>query len=127
ELTVTRVGSTSPPTFLGFIRDLSERAEAQAALQEVQSRLTRLSESGIIGIVIADEHGRVQDANEAYLKMVGYSREELAQGAIRLADLTPPELRHLREDALRQLEESGVARPWETETFCKDGRRVPIL
>jgi two-component system cell cycle sensor histidine kinase/response regulator CckA len=106
-----------------------ERRECKArgALREAQGRFSRLSESGIIGINIADIHGNILEANDAYMKMVGYSREELLRGAVRWADLTPPEFRHLADEAEAQLRATGIATPWETETFRKDGSRISML
>jgi two-component system cell cycle sensor histidine kinase/response regulator CckA len=106
-----------------------ERRECKArgALREAQGRFSRLSESGIIGINIADIHGNIVEANDAYMKMVGYSREELLRGAVRWADLTPPEFRHLADEAEAQLRATGIATPWETETFRKDGSRISML
>jgi two-component system cell cycle sensor histidine kinase/response regulator CckA len=106
-----------------------ERRECKArgALREAQGRFSRLSESGIIGINIADIHGNILEANDAYMKMVGYSRDELLRGAVRWADLTPPEFRHLADEAEAQLRATGIATPWETETFRKDGSRISML
>jgi PAS domain S-box-containing protein len=106
-----------------------ERRECKArgALREAQGRFSRLSESGIIGINIADIHGNILEANDAYMKMVGYSREELFRGAVRWADLTPPEFRQLADEAEAQLRATGIAAPWETETFRKDGSRISML
>ena len=107
-------------------RELRE-CKARGALREAQGRFSRLSESGIIGINIADIHGNILEANDAYMKMVGYSREELLQGAIRWADLTPPEFRHLADEAEAQLLATGIATPWETQTLRKDGSRISML
>jgi PAS domain S-box-containing protein len=103
------------------------RRRAESALQESEARFRRLSESGIIGIVTADVHGNILDANQAYLNMVGYSHEELIQGVVRWADLTPPEFAPLAANAVEQLQTVGVASPWETESFRKDGSRFPAL
>jgi two-component system, cell cycle sensor histidine kinase and response regulator CckA len=114
-------------------RELSEckerraRRQAEEALRESEGRYRRLAESGIVGIKIADLDGNIIDANDAYLKMIGYSRDELLRGVVRPADLTPPEFGHLAARALQQLEESRVAPPWETESFRKDGSRVSML
>jgi two-component system, cell cycle sensor histidine kinase and response regulator CckA len=107
-------------------RELRE-CKARGELREAQSRFRKLSESGIIGINIADIHGNILESNDAYLKMIGYSREELLQGAVRWADLTPPEFHPQAEMATAQLKACGVATPWETETFRKDGSRVWML
>jgi two-component system, cell cycle sensor histidine kinase and response regulator CckA len=101
--------------------------KTEGALRESEARFRRLAESGIIGIMISDVHGRILEANDVYMKMVGYSREELLQGGVRWADLTPPEFGHLAARAAEQLQATGVAPPWETESFRKDGSRVPVL
>ncbi|NOU29785.1 MAG: response regulator [Polyangiaceae bacterium] len=109
------------------LRECAARRQAAAALRESETRLRSLSESGIIGITIGDVGGRVLDANDTYLALVGFSRAELERGEIGWGDLTPPAERPLTERALAQLRASGAATPWETETLRKDGARVPIL
>ncbi len=105
----------------------SARRRAESALRESEARFGRLAESGIIGIITADARGKILDANDAYIKMVGYSREELAQGALRWGDLTAPEFRPLILQCVEQLKGSGVAAPFEMESLRKDGTRVPTL
>jgi two-component system cell cycle sensor histidine kinase/response regulator CckA len=112
------------------LRECKERAarrQAEGALRESEARFRTLYDSGIIGITIADVHGNILDANDAYLNMIGYSREELVRGAIRWAELTPPEFGHLAARSVEQLQASGIAPPWETESFRKDGSRVPVM
>jgi PAS domain S-box-containing protein len=96
-------------------------------LRESEARFRTLSESGIVGIVLGDVHGNVLDANDAYVKMVGYARDELLQGSVRWRDLTPPGFQHLADRSVEQLRTSGVAPPFETESFRKDGSRVATL
>jgi PAS domain S-box-containing protein len=110
-----------------ILKERAARRHAEDALRESEVRFRRLADSGIIGIVTADVHGNILEANDAYLKMIGYSREELLQGAVRWLELTPPELRYLAEDAVTDLQKTGVTKPWETETFRKDGSRIPLL
>ncbi len=111
-------------------RDCQERAtrlQVEAALRQSEIRFRRLADSGIIGIVVAELDGKILDANEAFLTMVGYSRTELLDGAVRWSDLTPPELAHLGAQALTQLQATGVSPPWESATLRKDGGRVPVF
>ncbi len=108
-------------------KERKARRSAEEALRQSEARFRRLAESGIIGILTTDVNGSILDANEAYAKMIGYSRAELLRGDVRWVELTPPELRQWNDRALEQLRVTGVASPWETETFRKDGRRVPIL
>ncbi len=98
--------------------------EAEAASQ---ARFRRMAEAGIIGIVVSDARGNISDANDAFLEMVGYTREELSAGLISGATLNTPEREQTDANARVELAKSGVARPWEKELLRKDGTRVPIL
>jgi PAS domain S-box-containing protein len=112
------------------LREWQERAWrrlAEGALSASEARFARLADSGIVGIVFADVLGNVFDANEAYLRMVGFSREELVSGKTRWNELTPPEWRARDELAIEELKATGAATPWEKELLRKDGSRVPIL
>ncbi|HEY3746583.1 MAG TPA: PAS domain S-box protein, partial [Gemmatimonadaceae bacterium] len=106
-------------------RDARKRAEESLRVSE--ARFARLSESGIVGIVIADVFGKMYDANEAYLKATGYSREELLSGAAGWFEITPPEWRWADELAVTRLREHGVASPFEKELIRKNGARIPVL
>jgi PAS domain S-box-containing protein len=127
ERTTTRLDIRSPPIIMGFIRDRSEHVKAEAALKEAQTRFTRLSESGLVGIIIGENSGSILDANDAFLSMVGYSRDELARGLVSWANMTPPEWVPLTAIATQELRARGVSGPWEKEYLRKDGSRVPVL
>jgi CheY-like chemotaxis protein len=73
------------PAIQRELRDSAARRahrEAAAALRKSESRFRRLADAGIIGITVADVSGRIVDANDAFLKMVGYSREDLDAGRV---------------------------------------------
>jgi len=114
-------------------RELQEREErsarrrAESALRESEGRLSKLASSGIIGIVVATMDGTALDANDAYLKLIGYSREDLNAGLILRSRLTPPEWQAADAQAFEQLVATGVALPWEREIIRKDGSHVPVL
>lgn len=110
-------------SLLWYRRSLAA-AEREIVLTE---RLRRMIESNVIGIVIAGPDGRIFDANDYYLKMLGFTREELAQGAADWRDLTPPEWRAADEHALAELQKRGVCSPYEKEYIRRDGTRVPVL
>ncbi len=113
--------------FVANFRDVTERKQAVEALRLSEARFARLADSGIIGIVLADVNGKVLEANDAYLQMIGYSREELLAGKVNWSQMTPPEWQAGDERAVAQLKSEGVASPWEKEMFRKDGSRVPVL
>jgi PAS domain S-box-containing protein len=87
--------------------------------------LTRLLHSNVIGIVRCDVFGNVFDANDAYLEIIGYSRADMIAG-LRLDEITPPEHSPVDEPAVVQLKETGHAPPFQKEYLHKDGHRVPV-
>ena len=108
-----------------------EREKAETAVRALatglQAKVRCLVDSNIIGIVIWNLDGRITDANEAFLRVVGYGREDLVSGRLRWTELTPSEWRDRDDQALAELEWTGTAQPWEKEYFRKDGSRVPVL
>ena len=96
-------------------------------LQDREAKIRRLVDSNIIGVVMWCADGRIIDANEAYLRIIGYDRGDLIAGRLNWRALTPPEWREADDRRAAQLEASGTAQPYEKEYFRKDGTRVPVL
>ncbi|WP_321965272.1 AAA family ATPase [Paraburkholderia sp. J7] len=105
-----------------------ENARLYRELAEREARNRRLIDANIIGIFIWDLDGRIVEANSAFLSMLGYEREDLLEGRIRLTDLTPSEL-HIRESQslLAELTATEKVEPYERELYRKDGGGVPVL
>ncbi|MDQ3288377.1 MAG: EAL domain-containing protein [Pseudomonadota bacterium] len=108
-------------------RDISERTRAEAALRERESRIRRLMDANIIGIFIGDFDGRITEANDAFLTVTGYSREDLSAGRFRWTALTPPQHQLADRRALDELKQTGRCTPYEKEYLRKDGTLVPVL
>ncbi|MGH7828495.1 MAG: PAS domain-containing protein [Candidatus Binatia bacterium] len=110
---------------------IAAREKAEAALQELakglEAKVQRLVEANIIGIVIWNLEGQIIEANEAFLRMVGYDREDLLSGRVSWREVTPDKWRAADEQALAELAATGVCEPFEKEYFRKDGSRVPVL
>ena len=120
---------------LKHIEDLkfqvSERAKAEAEVRELakglEAKIRRLVEANVVGIVMWNLEGAIIGANDAFLHMVQYDREDLASGHVRWTDLTPAEWRGSDERAIADLKASGIFQPFEKQYFRKDGSRVPVL
>jgi PAS domain S-box-containing protein len=112
---------------IGTALDVTELAQAKRSQRRSEQRIRRLLDANVIGVVIWDSEGRIQDANEAFLELVGYSREEVLSGSISWREMTPPDLRHLDERALAEIEATGRCTPFEKEYISKGGIRVPVL
>jgi PAS domain S-box-containing protein len=107
--------------------DLRWLAALQGELTEREAKIRRLVDANIIGIFIWNLEGQILEANDAFLSIVGYDREALLSGRIRLTDLAPSEHRSHDARAVEELIMTGSARPYEKEYFRKDGSRVPVL
>ncbi len=109
------------------LRDVTERKLALDALRVSEQRFARLYESGIVGIALADVFGNVREANDAFLELVGLSRDEVRDGIPGWAEVTAPGWAEADAHATDELRRHGVARPWEKELLRTDGTRVPVL
>ncbi len=108
--------------------EIEENRQTQEALAQSEARLRRFYESGLIGMIYWNMDGIITDANDRFLDMVGYTREELNSRAIDWIGMTPPEYRHLDERSLAELRAVGANEtPYEKEYIRKDGTRIPIL
>ena len=101
--------------------------EQRQALRRSEIRYRRLTESGLIATMIADTTGRILEANDAFLFMLDYSREDVSSGTLRWDELTPPEWSHVSELARVELEQFGFAFPREKRYRRRDGSLVPVL
>jgi len=108
--------------------DLRSLATLHSKLEEREAKIRRLFDANIIGIFIWELEGRITEANDAFLQMLGYDRDDLVCGRLRWTDLTPPEWFDL--DTRRwipELKTTGSLQPFEKEYFRKDGGRIPVL
>ncbi|MEH2042663.1 PAS domain-containing protein [Nostoc sp.] len=111
---------------MGTTQDITQRKQVENDLRQRETQLRRLVDSNIIGIMFATPD-YITEANEAFLEMVGYTREELLAGKIHRQHITPPEYHALDRQGLEQLLTVGICTPFEKEYIRKDGSRIPIL
>jgi two-component system, cell cycle sensor histidine kinase and response regulator CckA len=102
------------------IRDITERKRTEALFR-------RLVDSNAQGVVFWNMRGDITGANDAFLRLMRYDRDDLAAGLITRAKLTPPEYAELDRRAIDQMIATGVCVPYEKEYVRKDGSRVPVI
>ncbi len=90
-------------------------------------QLRRIADSDILGMLSWDENCNVLDANDHFLKMIGATIENVRAGELNVAKMTPEKDRERDQQALREVAESGVCRPFEKEFIGFDGRHVPAI
>jgi PAS domain S-box-containing protein len=104
-----------------------ENARLYRDLAEREAKIRRLVDANIIGIFIFAFEGRIIEANDAFLDMVGYERDDLVSGGLSWRDLTPPEWITREEQRWPELMATGSLQPFEKEYIRKDGSLVPVL
>jgi PAS domain S-box-containing protein len=113
--------------FATVVRDFSDRHERDEKLRRTRARLRPLPAESTIAGVVSGEFDRIPEANDAFLDLVGYSREDLQAGRLHWPDLTPVEYLALDEIAHEEGLRFGACTPFEKELIRKDGTRVPVL
>jgi PAS domain S-box-containing protein len=102
-------------------------AEAGGCVSENQeNKPAGQNDSRVIG-VIRGESDRVADANDTFLEMLGYTRDDLAAGALTWESISPADSRDTWEDMRREVAAAGVCRPREKQLLRKDGRKLPVI
>ena len=104
-----------------------ENSRLYRDLAEREARIRRLVDANIVGVFIWDMQGPIYEANDAFLSMVGYSREDLVAGRVNCTALTPDEWHDEDTRAIAELRRTGVVQPFEKEYFRLDGSRVSVL
>lgn len=108
-------------------QEIAEREQAASLLRQSELRFRRIVQSSIVGIVIADFNGNINEANDTFLQIIGYTRQDLEAGKISWIDMTPSEYLPLDEQAIEQIKATGDYTVYEKEYIRKDGSRVPVL
>jgi PAS domain S-box-containing protein len=117
---------TAPGTVVLY-EDITQRRQAQKTLREREARLSRLVDSNLLGIGFWDVSGVISEANDEYLRIIGYTREDLLAGQVNFRTFSPPEYAAINNLAQEKMAQGLTVTPWEAEVIRKDGRRVPIL
>ena len=120
-------GSGELQGFARVARDFSDRHERDEKLSRGRARLRPLPAESTIAGIVSGEFERIPEANDAFLELVGYSREDLLEGRLNWPDLTPPEYLPLDQLAHEEGLRFGACTPFEKELIRKDGTRVPVL
>jgi len=122
-----RDGQGQPLFIISSVIDITQQRKSETALQEAHDRLKSFVDSNIVGILVATSSGKVVEANDYYLRLIGYTRAEFNRGMVNWRAITPPEWLPAVDRAMGELREKGISRPYEKEYLRKDGTRVFVL
>ena len=119
--------NNSVETVLAIAREITELKQVEAQLRQSEAKFRRVVDSNIIGIIFWNINGQISDANQAFLDLVGYTRDDLLSEKICWQAMTPPEYRSLDEQKISELVSANMIVPFEKEYIRSDGSRIPIL
>jgi len=112
---------------VGIYQQIGWLPDEEGTLREADVRMRRAIDANIAGIAFGNEDGQITDANEAFLELTGYSREDLTADGISWPALVPVELHQRQLDAIDEMKQSGRCGPIEMELIRRDGRRVQVI
>ncbi|GLV61182.1 hypothetical protein KDH_79980 [Dictyobacter sp. S3.2.2.5] len=112
--------------WFGSNTDIDEQKRLERALRQSQERANVLMDSSIIGIDISKGE-QIVDANDTFLRMTGYTREDLRAGRINWMQMTPPDYRERTLQAQQEFDTQQLVMPYEKELLGKDGSRLPVI
>lgn len=95
--------------------------------KSAEDKFGRIYESPLIGIVITNFNGDIILANDQFLNMLGYVKEDIKNKTLNWNQLTPPEFKHLNAKAVNQLKNEGTCIPFEKQYYKKDGSTVWVM
>ncbi len=116
-----------PVRMAGSMMDITEQKKAEELKQQSELRASKVFESNMIGLIYLGVNGNIVDANDFFLNMVGYTKQELLSGEMKWNEMTPTEYAEQDLKAVEQTMLHGSCTPYEKEYIKKDGTRFPIL
>ena len=119
DISSSKLAGSDCRTF-SFVRDITQRKQAEEALRRSEERYRTLFELSPDGILLEDTNGDVLDANRAICEMLGYSRDEFQRLNVRR--FAPPE-NHSQVEVHLALLRAGQRLTHEVWNLRKDGER----
>ncbi|MBD3405150.1 MAG: PAS domain S-box protein [Candidatus Lokiarchaeota archaeon] len=109
---------------VGIVEDITLRREQKEALRNSEEVFHNIFDTIRYGIVYASLDGFIENANQAYLDMLGYTLEELREKQYQ--EFTPKRWADFEEEIVNEMIATGIGKRYEKEYIRKDGRVIPI-
>lgn len=113
--------------YIVSLRQITARKQMEASLRQSESRLRHLMDSNMIGIVFADVYGAIEHCNDVFLKMLGYTAQDMTCGRLDWLRMTPPEYLIPYQDLLHRVQADGCIHSYESQLITQHHHRVDVL
>jgi PAS domain S-box-containing protein len=113
--------------WFGTATDIHDQKMAEQALRESETRFRRLMDSNIVGVFFARGDGLIDEANQAFLDMIGCSREDMRAGKLRWSEIIAPQALNQERAYLQQALRDGASGLHELNYIYNEGNPVPVL
>lgn len=117
----------TPYRLVGSIIDITKLIETEKRLRTSESKFRKVFESNMIGMIFATMDGPILETNDAFLHMLGYTRQDVDENRLSWKEITPPEFMDVSQWAVSQLRENGICPPFEKQYIKKNGDKLWVL
>lgn len=104
-----------------------QNAKLYESAQENERKFKSFVESNIVGVFTSGKDGMITECNEGFLKIIGYTRDDLNAKKLNRWKLTPTEYIDIDTKSMKDLYQNNSTAPWEKEYIKKDGSQVPVI
>jgi PAS domain S-box-containing protein len=120
ELAVRQIPESDPPIFTGYVRETSDRIEAE----RIRAHLAAVVQDTQEAVMSKDLNGIITSWNEGARRLYGYTPEEAIGEPISI--LIPPDHGPEEWRILDRIRRGERVEPYETERMRKDGVRIDV-
>ena len=113
--------------FIGTSMDVHEQKTADEKVRQSEERFRFLFDSNVLPVAFWHISGEIYDANDSFLNLMGYTREEMQQGELNWRKFTLPEDAPMHEEKVRQAAEGKTVAPYQAQYINKKGESVSSL
>ncbi|MGV8108796.1 PAS domain S-box protein [Methanospirillum sp.] len=124
---IRRDKGSNQEKIVGIIQDVTEKRKLEEDIRKTTEKISAFFHAPVLGTVLGDIHGNISTANSEFLRIIGYTEEDLLSGKIKWKTITPVDFLSLDEYAIQEAKMNGNCTPYEKQYIRSDGTRIWVL